>query len=66
MRQGDPGFCLYFIVSGTVSVTVTRRDHRTGVYGTTTVAVLGKNEAFGVSGARLKHVVKPVNRSDAW
>ncbi|XP_048584959.1 mucin-17-like isoform X2 [Nematostella vectensis] len=30
VRQGHPGFCFYFIVSGTVSVTVTRRDFKTG------------------------------------
>ena len=49
VRQGDPGFCFYFIVSGTVSVTVTSKDYKTGVYVTTTVDVLGKNDAFGVS-----------------
>ena len=48
MRQGHPGFCFYFIVSGSVSVTVTRKDYKTGVYVTNTVDVLEKNEAFGV------------------
>lgn len=48
MRQGHPGFCFYFIVSGSVSVTITRKDYKTGVYVTKTVDVLEKNEAFGV------------------
>lgn len=47
VRQGHPGFCFYFIVSGSVSVTITRKDHKTGVYVTNTVDVLEKNEAFG-------------------
>lgn len=48
VRQGHPGFCFYFIVSGSVSVTITRKDYKTGVYVTNTVDVLEKNEAFGV------------------
>ncbi|CAH3156566.1 unnamed protein product [Porites lobata] len=47
VRQGHPGFCFYFIVSGSVSVTITRKDYKTGVYVTNTVDVLEKNEAFG-------------------
>ena len=48
VRQGHPGYCFYFIVSGSVSVTITRKDYKTGVYVTNTVDVLEKNEAFGV------------------
>ena len=48
IRQGHPGYCFYFIVSGSVSVTITRKDYKTGVYVTNTVDVLEKNEAFGV------------------
>lgn len=48
VRQGHPGYCFYFIVSGSVSVTITRRDYKTGIYVTNTVDVLEKNEAFGV------------------
>ncbi|XP_027036223.1 uncharacterized protein LOC113664796 isoform X2 [Pocillopora damicornis] len=47
VRQGHPGYCFYFIVSGSVSVTITRLDYKTGVYVTNTVDVLEKNEAFG-------------------
>ncbi|KAK3744008.1 hypothetical protein QZH41_010351, partial [Actinostola sp. cb2023] len=47
IRQGHPGFCFYFIMSGTVSVTVTRRDFKTGIYVTNTVDILEKNDAFG-------------------
>ncbi|KXJ13918.1 Cyclic nucleotide-binding domain-containing protein 2 [Exaiptasia diaphana] len=47
IRQGHPGFCFYFIVSGTVSVTVTRCDLKTGIYVTNTVDVLEKNDSFG-------------------
>jgi len=47
VRQGHPGFCFYFIVSGSVSVTITRKDYKTGIYVTNTVDVLEKNEAFG-------------------
>lgn len=49
IRQGHPGFCFYFIVSGTVSVTVSQRDLKTGIHLTTTVDVLEKNDSFGVS-----------------
>ena len=49
VRQGHPGFCFYFIVSGSVSVTVTRKDVKTGISVTNTVDVLVKNDAFGVS-----------------
>lgn len=47
VRQGHPGYCFYFIVSGSVSVTITRLDYKTGIYVTNTVDVLEKNEAFG-------------------
>lgn len=48
MRQGHPGFSFFFIVSGSVSVTITRKDEKTGIDITNTVDVLVKNDAFGV------------------
>jgi len=48
VRQGHPGFSFFFIVSGSVSVTITRKDEKTGIDITNTVDVLLKNETFGV------------------
>ncbi|XP_074638700.1 uncharacterized protein LOC141897140 isoform X1 [Acropora palmata] len=47
VRQGHPGFSFFFIVSGSVSVTITRKDEKTGIDITNTVDVLLKNETFG-------------------
>lgn len=47
VRQGHPGFSFFFIVSGSVSVTITRKDEKSGIYITNTVDLLEKNEAFG-------------------
>ena len=48
VRQGHSGFSFFFIVSGSVSVTITRKDEKTGIDITNTVDVLVKNDAFGV------------------
>lgn len=58
VRQGHPGYCFYFIVSGSVSVTITRKDYKTGVYVTNTVDVLEKNEAFGVKSSFIHYLKK--------